>query len=95
MHSLQNMWKGMLQFGDTKIGYVLNLAFNSLNAYWHTSVHSNLASFLRASPMVMDLHVHLHVFIRNADADPGKWLSGPFKLQIRMKNYVGTVVLPA
>ena len=50
---------------------------------------------IRASPMVMDPQLHLHFFIRVADVDPGMWPSGPFNLQIRMKNHARIDALPA
>lgn len=33
----------------------------------------------RASPVVLDLHMHLHFFIRDANVDLGMWPSGPCK----------------
>jgi hypothetical protein len=35
---------------------------------------------IRASPVVLDLHMHLHFFICDAYADPGMWPSGPYTM---------------
>ena len=48
---------------------------------------------LRARPLTLHPHLHLHFHIHNADSDAGTMASGPFKLQIRMKNQAGTAAL--
>ena len=46
----------------------------TLLCLWH---YSRPMALLRASSVVMDPHMHMHFFIRNAYANLGMWLSGP------------------
>ena len=78
---------GTVAFGQT-------LSFGLSQCHGHGSWLLVCEVALRASPMVLDPHLPLHFFIRYADADPGMWPSGPFKLQIQMKYLAGTDALP-
>jgi hypothetical protein len=40
-------------------------------------VEAPIHDSIRASPMVLDPHMHLHFFIRDAHADPGMWPTSP------------------
>ena len=59
------------------------------------STRDNLVDLVRARPITLDPHLHMHFYIRNADADAGKWPTQPGKSEIWMKKYGGGAELPA